>query len=148
MEFAKDVFFISTLIAFSGFILSVVGWLLYGLAELWVDRSAQNVPSAPEGWLRAIDEALIVTHLGVANAEDTYEQAREKLNNLIGWHIDVATDPAVNGGWKLTPMVSTHEMDMAGSDHCDGYLSKAQAVWDAMIAVAPNERSEYPEAKP
>lgn len=44
MEFAKDVFFISTLIAFSGFILSVVGWLLYGLAELWVDRSAQSVP--------------------------------------------------------------------------------------------------------
>ena len=43
MEFAKDVFFISTLIAFSGFILSVVGWLLYGLAELWVDRSAQGV---------------------------------------------------------------------------------------------------------
>jgi hypothetical protein len=43
MEFAKDVFFISTLIAFSGFILSVVGWLLYGLAELWVDRSAQSV---------------------------------------------------------------------------------------------------------
>lgn len=43
MEFAKDVFFISTLIAFSGFILSVVGWLLYGLAELLVDRSAQSV---------------------------------------------------------------------------------------------------------
>lgn len=43
MEFAKDVFFISTLIAFSGFMLSVVGWLLYGLAELLVDRSAQSV---------------------------------------------------------------------------------------------------------
>jgi len=50
------------------------------------------------------------------------------------------------GVW--TPMGSEREMDMAGSDHCDGYLSKAQAVWDAMIAVAPNERSEYPEAKP
>lgn len=95
----------------------------------------------PDGWLRAIDEALVVTHLGVADESDTYEQAREKLTNLIGWHVDVATDPAVNGGWKLVPVVSTDEMDSAGSEHCDGYLSTAQVVWDAMLAAAP-------EAKP
>lgn len=61
----------------------------------------------PDGWLRAIDEALVVTHLGVANGSDTYEQAREKLTNLIGWHVDVATDPAVNGGWQLVPVNPT-----------------------------------------
>ena len=64
----------------------------------------------PDGWLRAIDEALVVTHLGVANGSDTYEQAREKLTNLIGWHVDVATDPAVNGGWKLMPIEPTKEI--------------------------------------
>ena len=62
---------------------------------------AQPTPSIPEGWLRAIDEALVVAHVGVANKSDTYEQAKEKLNNLIGFHVDGATDPAVNGGYKL-----------------------------------------------
>ena len=63
----------------------------------------QPAPSVPDGWLRAIDEALVVANIGVANESDTYEQAREKLNNLIGLHVDIATDPAVNGGWKLVP---------------------------------------------
>ena len=54
--------------------------------------------SVPEGWLRAIDEALVTAHIGVANAHDTYEQAKAKLDSLIGFHVDVATDPAVNGG--------------------------------------------------
>jgi hypothetical protein len=102
---------------------------------------AQPAPSVPDGWLRAIDEALVVAHIGVANESDTYEQAKAKLDSLIGFNVDVATDPAVNGGWKLVPIVSTHKMDSAGSDHCDGYLSVAEAVWDAMIAAAP-------EAKP
>ena len=64
---------------------------------------AQPAPSVPDGWLRAIDEALVATHLGVANADDSYEAAKRKLNELIGWHTDVATDPAVNGGFKLVP---------------------------------------------
>ena len=61
----------------------------------------QPAPSVPEGWLRAIDEALVVAHIGVANADDTYEQAKAKLDNLIGLHADIATDPAVNGSHKL-----------------------------------------------
>ena len=56
------------------------------------------------GWLHAIDEALVTAHIGVANAHDTYEQAKAKLDNLIGFHVDVATDPAVNGDWKLVPV--------------------------------------------
>ena len=64
---------------------------------------AQPAPSIPEGWLRAIDEALIVAHIGMANADDTYAQAKSKLDTLIGLHVDIATDPAVNGGWKLVP---------------------------------------------
>lgn len=67
------------------------------------EAQAQPAPSAPEGWLRTIDEALIVAHIGVANADDTYAQAKSKLDTLIGFHVDVATDPAVNGGWKLVP---------------------------------------------
>ena len=64
---------------------------------------AQPAPIIPEGWLRAIDEALAIAHSGVVNADDTYEQAKAKLDNLIGFHVDGATDPAVNGGWKPIP---------------------------------------------
>ena len=63
----------------------------------------------------------------------------------MGWDAALARmrTTAVNDGWKLVPIVSTHEMDYAGSSHCDGFLSTAQAVWDTMLAVAPE-----PEAKP
>ena len=53
-------------------------------------------PTVPEGWLRAIDEEMVMTHLGVANAEDTYNEAKRKLNQLICWHIQVATDLKVS----------------------------------------------------
>ena len=66
--------------------------------------------SVPEGWLRAIDEALVVANIGVANPDDTYEQAKAKLDSLIGFHTDVATDPAVNGGYKLMPVEPTKEI--------------------------------------
>lgn len=70
---------------------------------------AQPAPSVPDGWLRAIDEALVTAHIGVANAHDTYEQAKAKLDNLIGFNVDIATDPAVNGGYKLVPVESKPE---------------------------------------
>ena len=57
----------------------------------------------------------------------------DKLYALPGAH----PAPSVPDGWKLVPIVSTHEMDYAGSSHCDGYLSTAQVVWDAMLAAAP-----------
>jgi hypothetical protein len=70
---------------------------------LYLAPGAQPAPTIPEGWLRAIDEALAIAHSGVVNADDTYEQAKAKLDNLIGFHVDGATDPAVNGGWKPIP---------------------------------------------
>lgn len=72
--------------------------------------NAQPAPSVPDGWLRAVDEALVIAHIGVANAHDTYEQAKAKLDSLIGLHVDIATDPAVNGGYKLMPVEPTKEI--------------------------------------
>ena len=77
------------------------------------DRALYFTSNISEGWLRAIDEALIVAHIGVANKSDTYEQAKEKLNNLIRLHVDVATDPAVNGGYKLVPVRLTPKIAKA-----------------------------------
>ena len=142
------------------------------LAALWgyVPAEAQPAPSVPEGvsfidtsqlegvvsteivhsypppsgWLRAIDEALVVTHLGVANARDTYEQAKAKLDSLIGFHVDIAIEPAVNGGWKLVPIEPTKEMTQrACADH--GYPHGGPDVYArgyrSMLDAAP-------EAKP
>jgi hypothetical protein len=35
------------------------------------------------GWLRAIDEALVTAHIGVAEPTDDYETAKRKLNSLL-----------------------------------------------------------------
>lgn len=49
------------------------------------------------GWLRAVDEEMVCAHLGVADAEDSFETAKKKLASLIQWNIAVATDPRVGG---------------------------------------------------
>lgn len=102
----------------------------------------------PDGWLRAIDEALVVTHLGVADESDTYEQAREKLTNLIGWHVDVATDPAVNGGWKLVPIELTKEMRDAwdSSPICEDDDAEFRRAYSEMLAAAPEAKPSAPNA--
>lgn len=43
-------------------------------------------------WLRVIDEALVVAHLGTAEITDSYEEARRKLNMLIDFYVALATD--------------------------------------------------------
>lgn len=53
------------------------------------------------GWIQAVDEALVVAHIGVADKSDSYDTAKRKLDELIDWHIAVATDPRVNGGYRL-----------------------------------------------
>lgn len=57
--------------------------------------------SEPVGWIRAVDEEMVLTFLGVAEQSDSYEVAKKKLQDIIQWNIAVATDPAVNGGYKL-----------------------------------------------
>lgn len=52
-------------------------------------------------WQQAIDDELISAHLGVAGDYATLDDARQALSDLIQWHIDVATDPKVNGGREL-----------------------------------------------
>jgi len=100
-------------------------------------------PSVPGGWLRAIDEALVVTHLGVANAEDSYEDAKRKLDALIGWHCDVVTDPAVNGGWKLVPVEILDrfpEINQNNYNHDDVCNLNAWGV-ELVLAAAPGAKS-------
>lgn len=49
----------------------------------------------------AVDRELISCHLGTANDDDGDTVAGEKLSQVIDWHVSVATDPKVNGGYHL-----------------------------------------------
>lgn len=64
-------------------------------------RARSDAQQQPSGWHRAVDEEMVLTHLGVADPSDSYETAKKKLDDLIAWHVAVATDPAVNGGYVL-----------------------------------------------
>ncbi len=60
-------------------------------------RELSALRAPPVGWLRAVDEEMVCAHLGVADAEDSFETAKKKLASLIQWNIAVATDPSVGG---------------------------------------------------
>lgn len=120
------------------------------------DYAASQTAGVPEGWLRACDEEMVGAHIGVADASDDYATAKKKLHDLITWHIQVATDPAVNGGFVLIPREPTPEMWKAGKSASveaeEVYMQdRPQSVWDkfgfrknrvkhiynAMLAAAP-----------
>lgn len=69
------------------------------------------------GWVRAADDEMIGTHLGVANLSDSYVSAKAKLKMLIDWHVAVATDHEVNGGYQLVPVEPTKEIMEAVLGH-------------------------------
>lgn len=52
-------------------------------------------------WQEAIDHELVCAYLGIASEEASIDEARKALSELIQWHIDVATNPDTNGGYKL-----------------------------------------------
>lgn len=111
-------------------------------------------PTIPAGWLIAIDDEMACCHLGVADATDTYHQAREKLHQIIAWHIAIAIDPTVNGGWQLVPIEPTKEMRVAAVQKRYGMtayrctsredlvlLEEAfAAAWEAALDAAPEPR--------
>ena len=70
-------------------------------------------------WQQAIDAELVSAHLGVAHNDAPFEDAQKAIHELICWHIDVATNPATNGGQRLTdakPATSELVMDV----RCEG----------------------------
>ena len=51
-----------------------------------LDASPERLPAAsvePVAWVRVIDEALVCSHLDVADQADDYATAKRKLNNLL-----------------------------------------------------------------
>lgn len=53
-------------------------------------RRAALEAKQDSAWVRVIDEAMVCAHIGVADAADDYATAKDKLNKLICWEVDVA----------------------------------------------------------
>lgn len=81
------------------------------------------------GWIRAVDEELVTTHLGVANHDDSYEDAKRKLQALIAWHVDVVTDTKVNGGYTLVRVIDYQGTRMT-TETSYNYQTLTQRVLD------------------
>lgn len=64
------------------------------LADL---EKAESKSPEPVPWLRAIDEAMVDHHLGVADPADDYETAKRKLNNLLCHAQDIGAHFAKQG---------------------------------------------------
>ena len=52
-------------------------------------------------WQQVIDHELVSAHLGIAKDGVSWDEARKAISGLIQWHVDVALDPKVNGGYAL-----------------------------------------------
>jgi len=99
-----------------------------------------------DGWLRAIDEALVVHHVGIANADDDYETARKILNLLLCVAQDIGAHHAAPGGWTIGDVsapednpgkaswIATIDVDGHGSAiECHGSTrEEAEALWYAI----------------
>lgn len=82
-------------------------WAIDKAMQLLEDYdSVRTVQPQENAWQQAIDHELVMAHLGVAGPA-TFEHARKALHELICWHVDVATDPATNGGKVLVDAAST-----------------------------------------
>lgn len=77
----------------------------------------------------------------IESSIEAFENEVEALNALIDWHVSVAVDPKVNGGWQLVPKESTEAMLNQGeSEWTPRY--EANRVYHAMLAAAPKYKGE------
>lgn len=129
---------------------TIDGRVLPACTALYLDPP---VPSVPDGWMRAIDEAMVVHHIGIADRADSYEVAKKKLNALlilnqnIGEYFSAkAPVPSVPDGWKLVPYTPTEEMleQAAYAVNSRPKPSKYEATatpsiifWNAMLKYSP-----------
>lgn len=94
-------------------------WMLYGnfgdirgvieFARELIALAQQE--QAQSGWLRAIDEALVCHDVGIVNADDTYEQAKDKLNKLLCVVQDIGAYFAKQEPAQAVPIAIVKQID-------------------------------------
>lgn len=91
-------------------------------------------------WQKAVDQQRVMAHIGIAADGVTDKEAAQQLAELIDWHVRVATDPAVNGGFVLMPVKMTNEVERAVTEAFDYWMNPEQ-LWNMAI------RAQHPEVK-
>ncbi len=76
-------------------------------AKAEVERLRERNP-----WKDAIDHELVQ----IESAADSYDDPAKALNDLIHWHVCVATDPKVNGGFALVPVEAGSALQRMGDN--------------------------------
>ena len=91
------------------------------------------------GWLIACDDALICSHLGVAELSHSYDYAKFKLNELIDWHISVATEPSLGATVVRKPLTEQqiYALASAATDE-EGF---SEVAFARAVEAAHNIRS-------
>ena len=65
------------------------------------NSGAQTKISALENpWKECIDQELVT----LESTADSFASPKDALKAIIDWHVAIATDPAVNGGFMLVPV--------------------------------------------
>lgn len=105
-------------------------------------------------WQQAIDDELIIAHLGIAQNEVTREEAKVELNKLIAWHIDVAkyfesqAQQTESNLWRIERDYDMGKVyDSSGKFIAMTYGKDAQKFVDAhnAICVSQSPAPEYQE---
>jgi hypothetical protein len=83
--------------------------------------AAQQQKQARNPWQEAVDRERVSAHLGIAADGVSVEEAVQQVTELIDWHVQVATDPSVNGGFSLQPV----QQQAQGGGQVLGYVRRA-----------------------
>lgn len=113
--------------------------------EIALQKQAKAVEPAQSGWLRAIDEALVCHHIDVANADDDYATAKDKLNKLLVVVQDIGAYFAKQEQSQAVPIDSdTRRLVL---ELCDKVLdySYVEDEFDVELAKQIRERLEAGE---
>ena len=110
------------------------------IAEL---EQAPAIEPAQSGWLRAIDEALVCHHIDVANADDDYATAKDKLNKLLCVVQDIGAyfakqeqaqaEDQSDSSIQLAKMIMS---DCGVSDNCESLVNRIAGRIDAALNPA------------
>ena len=103
----------------------------------------QELVDAPEpkscGWIRAIDEAMVTHHLGVADIADDYEAAKKKLNTLLCLNQDIGEYFSAKAPTPSVPDVDwlSNVIRSVDGSHQLGAGALAEKICEAMLAATP-----------
>ena len=111
-----------------------------------LNNCLSNAKQEESGWLRAIDEALVCHDVGVVNADDTYEQAKDKLNKLLCVVQDIGAYFAKQEPAQSVPPAIDDDTKKMVLELCDAVYEHV-SVWTYPYGRQPRELAKQVREK-